>query len=301
MPFWSGDRLKQELPKIIDPFDPKLIDCAAYTMTVGNEVYITPHAGTFDPQATTKRQLSPKESFTIPAGQFAFLLTEEKLSFPPNILGFISMKATAKFRGLINVSGFHVDPGYDRRLVFSVFNAGPSPVHLQQGDSLFLLWIAELDQKSSEAYTRTPGYGFTEIPTGLINNIPGEIHSLQSLSKQIKDLKAETGRKFHDFDKSLFRHKVYAGIGVTLFILILGWAARGLLPTIDSLLPSTTHKPPVSQSESTTTDLEKNKTGLDETQNNEAKSKSNEDTVKDPSEKNEATPVAPPREKEKQD
>ncbi len=139
MPFWSGDRLVLELPSIIRPFNADHIDCAAYTMTIGSEIYVTPHEGALDPQTTTKRQLKPKEAFTIPAGQFAFLLTKEKLLLPPHVLGFISMKSGTKFRGLINVSGFHVDPGYDRRLIFSVYNAGPSPIHLQQGEKLFLL------------------------------------------------------------------------------------------------------------------------------------------------------------------
>ena len=43
MPFWSGNRLVQELPKIIKPFNVDHIDCAAYTMTMGSGFYITPH------------------------------------------------------------------------------------------------------------------------------------------------------------------------------------------------------------------------------------------------------------------
>ena len=238
MSFWSGDRLARELATIIDPFDPDRIDCAAYTMTMGREIYVTPHEGAFDPQTTTKRKLNSKEPFTIPAGQFAFLLTEEKILLPPNVLGFISMKANIKFKGLINVSGFHVDPGYDQRLIFSVFNAGPSPIHLQQGDPLFLLWIAELDQPSSVDYTRTEGYGFTELPTKLINSIPGEIHSLQSLSKQIRDLKTETDTKINDVEKTLVRHKVYVRIAVGALLAILIWSARDYIDSFRTNLPT---------------------------------------------------------------
>lgn len=238
MPFWSGDRLAQELSKIIDPFDPDLIDCAAYTMTMGREIYVTPHEGVFDPHTNTKRQLEPKEAFTIPAGQFAFLLTEEKLSLPPHVLGFISMKAGTKFRGLINVSGFHVDPGYDQRLIFSVYNAGPSPVHLQQGDPLFLLWIAELDQESSKKYTRTKGHGFTDIPTNLINSIPGEIRSLQSLSKQMNDQKAEINKKIQKVEIHQARHNIVVTVALALFVGILVWSARDFLQNIFTAEPT---------------------------------------------------------------
>ncbi len=238
MPFWSGDRLVKELPNIIKPFNVDHIDCAAYTMTIGSEIYVTPHEGTFDPQTTTKRQLKPKEAFTIPAGQFAFLLTEEKLFLPSHVLGFISMKSGTKFRGLINVSGFHVDPGYDRRLIFSVYNAGPSPIHLQRGEKLFLLWIAELDRKSSEKYTRTAGYGFTDIPTKLINSIPGEIHSLQSLSKQMNDQKAEIDKKIQKVEIHQARHNIVVTVALALFVGILVWSARDFLQNIFTAEPT---------------------------------------------------------------
>src|SRR5262245_26127654 len=139
MSFWSGEKLVEELPRLIDPYDEKQIDCAAYTLRIGDEVYISP-SDSAEASSSTRKKLDDSESFVIPPGQFAFLLTHERVRVPNTAVGFISMKARIKFRGLVNVSGFHVDPGYDGRLVFSVFNAGPSPVHLAQGDNCFLIW-----------------------------------------------------------------------------------------------------------------------------------------------------------------
>ena len=85
------------------------------------------------------------EAFTIPPGQFAFLLTEEVVSVPADALAFISIRAKTKFRGLVDVSGFHVDPGYCGQLTFAVFNAGPVPIHLKRGQPIFLIWYASLD------------------------------------------------------------------------------------------------------------------------------------------------------------
>ena len=110
--FWSGQTLDQQLKTLISPFDPGRIDCAAYTLSIGPEVYVSPNDQTADPTTDTVRNLSNGEYFTIPPGQFAFLLTEEFVSVPVDALAFISIRATIKFRGLVNVSGFHVDPGY---------------------------------------------------------------------------------------------------------------------------------------------------------------------------------------------
>ncbi|MYB88477.1 MAG: deoxycytidine triphosphate deaminase, partial [Proteobacteria bacterium] len=145
MSFWSGETLAQRLPGLIKPFDEKDIDCAAYTLSIGNEIYVSPDGKRGNPDWHTKQILRKNESFTIPSGQFAFLLTEEKVTVPDDAIAFISIKGRTKFKGLINISGFHADPGYQGRLLFSVLNAGPRPLHLQQGQKLFLIWYADLD------------------------------------------------------------------------------------------------------------------------------------------------------------
>jgi dCTP deaminase len=147
--FWSGETLEEKLPKLVQPYSEDLVDCAAYTLTVGHEIYVSPSAQAINPRDATIRRLGDGEAFTIPPGQLAFLLTEEIVTVPPDAIAFISMKAKIKFRGLINVSGFHVDPGFRGRLIFSVFNAGPLTIHLRQGQPTFLIWYANLDRTST--------------------------------------------------------------------------------------------------------------------------------------------------------
>lgn len=143
--FWSGETLSTRLPALIAPFDKDRIDCSAYTLSMGREIYVSPSDQSEDPESVTIRKLDDGDAFTIPSGQFAFLLTEEIVEVPDDALGFISIKAKIKWRGLINVSGFHVDPGFKGRLIFSVYNAGPVPVHLRQGQPMFLLWLSSLE------------------------------------------------------------------------------------------------------------------------------------------------------------
>jgi len=118
------------------------------------------------------------------------------------------MKATIKFKGLINVSGFHVDPGFKGHLIYSVYNAGPSAIHLERGMDMFLIWYADLDNASNN-YVRTKEGHKTISPT-LINNISGEILSLHDLSNEIKGLK----------DK-VFRFLLIGGVLLSLFGLLM--------------------------------------------------------------------------------
>lgn len=220
MTFWSGETLAERLPALVDPFEGSRIDCAAYRLRVGPEIYVSPTDQAKDAQTKSKVALKEGEAFTVPAGQFAFLLTEERVAVPATALAFISVRATVKFRGLVNVSGFHVDPGYKGRLVFSVFNAGPGPVHLARGDECFLIWYADLDRKTELAKT---GAGFDDIPTKLINPIAGEIQSLAGLSKRMDAISTE--------------QNITRVIGLVVMAVLLGWCIRELTA------PKTTGQP----------------------------------------------------------
>jgi dCTP deaminase len=201
--FWSSARLLQHLAQIVtDPTPARAyVESAAIVLHVGNEAYITPHADK-DAATQTKMKLDGGKSFTIPAGQFAFLLTEETISIPRDSIGLISFKARLKFKGLVNVSGFHVDPGYSGKIVYSVFNAGPAPIHLEQGMELFTLWLANLDAQASEADVRTKP-GFTQITPDIINGIPGEIYSLHTLSRKIQEVENK-----QNVNEAVFRARI---------------------------------------------------------------------------------------------
>lgn len=184
MPVWSGEALRRRLPALIDPFDEAAIDCAAYTLKAGGEIYVSP-SELKDRTASTIRQLLPSEDSTIPPGQFAFLITAETVRVPNDAIALISIKARIKWRGLVNVSGFHVDPGYQGRLIFAVFNAGPSTIHVKSGEDCFLIWYLSLDQVSESVRT-APGH--TQIGADLVAPISGEWKSIEMLDSRMRKI-----------------------------------------------------------------------------------------------------------------
>lgn len=181
--FWGGERLKDELGALIDDYDVKRVDRAAYRLRVGGEVYVSPTGEPNDPRNKPKKPLGEGESFTIPAGQFGFILTEERIRVPQHAIAFISIRATYKFRGLVNVSGFHVDPRYEGKLLFSVFNAGPGAVHLSRGEECFLIWYASLDRPS----VLQTKMGFEAIPSDLLGPIATGVESFAGLKSKIDE------------------------------------------------------------------------------------------------------------------
>jgi len=137
----------QEKDKVILPFQESRLKSGAYELSLGSEVFRT------DSKDKKKEILKEnKEQVKINPGQFALLLTDEVLNIPLDKIAFISIKAKIKLRGLVNVSGFHVDPGFKGKLVFSVYNAGSSQISLEKGEPCFLIWLAELSEKEKETY-----------------------------------------------------------------------------------------------------------------------------------------------------
>ena len=98
--FWSGNKLKQNLAHLIENSEGNTagieVDCAAISLTVGNEIYVTPNG---DKDPSVKQILDDKKpQFIIPKGQFALLITAEIIKVPVNALAFFSLKANISSR-----------------------------------------------------------------------------------------------------------------------------------------------------------------------------------------------------------
>jgi dCTP deaminase len=192
MAFWSGSRLIAT-PSVVEPFVANQVDCNAYTLRMGGVYYRTGEQKAGYEQKKTS--LTSGEAFLIPAGQFAFLLSKETVIIPEDAMAFISMKTGIKFQGLINVSGFHVDPGYKGKLIYAVYNASPAAIQICEGDLIFKIWFCDLKGDFAPEYIFS-GKGLFDISGEMIKGMNKEIYSLQSLAEKIRDQQAAIEAKF---------------------------------------------------------------------------------------------------------
>ena len=241
--FWGGERLKRELPSLVSDFDPRRLDPASYRLRVGREIYVSPTGEAHDPRDKPKTLLEPGQGFTIPAGQFGFVLTEDTVRVPLQAMALISIRSNYKFQGLVNVSGFHVDPAFEGHLLFSVFNAGQRPVHLAQGEECFLIWYASLDQPS-EVPSRT---GYASIPSQLTGPLATGLQSFAGLDAKIRANDEKVGQRMSAIEKEHAVLKWAAGLalGILITLAVRQWST---IPASDRTpaavtSPSTTANP----------------------------------------------------------
>jgi dCTP deaminase len=180
-----------------DTFREKNLQQASYDLRLGADSYIV--------GADVPVHLSPdKQShLTIAPGQFALLMTCEVLNIPNDIICFISLRNSYKMQGLVNISGFHVDPSHKGKLVFAVNNVGPSDIRLRLDERTFTIFFARVEGDIGE-----PREAFgEELPLQYVQLLGGSSVTLTRLQKELEDLKTKVF--------------MYAPLGIALLIALL--------------------------------------------------------------------------------
>lgn len=182
--FITDEEIIRRGKELLGPdFEPNQAKGASYDLSLGEEVYVS---GEDSP-----RTLSAARPFVaIPRGQFALLLTKEYVRVPDDHLALISIRFGKKAQGLVNISGFHVDPGFEGKIVFSVFNAGPTDVMLKYGEPIFMIFFYKLQHSVLRPY-KGERKGLKSLPTALVSSVKGVSASLSDVDKRVSRLEVE--------------------------------------------------------------------------------------------------------------
>lgn len=181
MPFLTSQQILERLPTLVKDAKQDRVTAACYELGLGDEACITP-------VGEGRRTFKDNRQIVIPPGQFGILVTEEEVTIPNDMLAFISIKSKKKMVGLVNVSGFHVDPGFTGKLKFSVYNAGAGDIFLDVGKPLFLIWFAQLSDADLKARTGAAQLGILDED---VSRLRGDVTSLGSLKAEIEGLRKE--------------------------------------------------------------------------------------------------------------
>jgi dCTP deaminase len=179
-------------------FEPRNVKEACYDLRIGDEVFLS--------EQRVPRRLSEENPFVIlPPGQFALVKTYEQVSVPRDFVAFISIRSTFKFQGLINISGFHVDPTYEGHLIYAVQNVGPNDIRLRFKDSVFMIMWARLESRYGGKERKK---GYDRIPLEMMAQLGGPTVTLVSLQKKVDELSLGL--------------KIYGGFAIAALLAVLG-------------------------------------------------------------------------------
>jgi dCTP deaminase len=163
---------------LIDNFNDDEVQQASYDLRLGDEVYIV---GKHTPEKLSKKQ----PYISLAPGQFALLTCLETLSMPDTHMAFITIRSTFKFQGLVNISGFHVDPTYKGKLLFAVQNVGPADIRLKYEEPTFTIFFAAVEGFVGKP--RKPG--IKGIDLDRVQLLGGSSVTVSKLKKEIDQLR----------------------------------------------------------------------------------------------------------------
>ena len=170
-------------------------------LRLGREIYISTE--------DMPRKLRKGEYACIRPGEFVLFLTKETLKLDPDVMAFISIRFDYKQKGLVNVSGFHVDPRYSGKLIFSAYNAGPKDIVLRESDAVFMIFFQKLEKACEKEHE-----GYNHIPAKMVEQLRGKSATLASNAHRLERLE--------------FYLKMIGGIVVALLMTIVGVAIKRL-------------------------------------------------------------------------
>jgi dCTP deaminase len=205
--FLSKEEIKRLLPSLIEEGKENLVQEVCYDLRVGDEVY---RSGEHLPEA-----LSEKQQYVIlHPGQFALIKTLEKVKVPSEYVGLISIRSEYKFQGLVNVSGFHVDPTFSGHLLFAVQNVGPNDLRLRFGEPTFMIMWARLSEPYLPSASERKREGYANIPVRLMAQLGGGTITLSQLKIELDKLNTQV--------------KFFAGLSIALILALIGVILRSV-------------------------------------------------------------------------
>lgn len=126
---------------MIDPFDPKRVGPASIDCRLGRTFRkfknlhetVELDSDQFDIERFSE-EITVTESITLQSGETILGVTEEKITLPPTICGWIQGRSRFARLGLmVHISSSFIQPGVSNHQVLELFNAGPMAIAIHPG------------------------------------------------------------------------------------------------------------------------------------------------------------------------
>jgi deoxycytidine triphosphate deaminase len=136
---------------------------------------------------------SEKGAAVVQPGEVVFVLTEERLELPQNIMAQLSPKRKLSHDGILTLGGFCIDPCYRGRLLVGLFNLSSTPFQLRPGKKLIgaTFYLLEKNETALDAPVPEP---MEDFPDDLVKVIKDYRPILsQQVLAQLTELQKEVG------------------------------------------------------------------------------------------------------------
>lgn len=167
---------KRELEDIAKNFEGITCD-----LRIGKEAFISSEDKIINVEKEKGVKISP--------GSTGVIQVYEYLTMPGDYMAFLTIRFKHKRKGLVNISGFHVDPGFNGHLTLSVYNAGPSEVFFRYKEPVFTLFFFRLHKSvDKKLVDKMKNHPMKHIPSESVEYLSGPPINLYKLNERLEKL-----------------------------------------------------------------------------------------------------------------
>ncbi len=143
------------------------------------------------PIDASKLSETEKQGLSVEPGEVVFVLTEERLALPINMVAQLSPKRKLSHAGILTLGGFTIDPSYEGRLLIGLFNFSSTPFPLIPGKKVIAATFYKLEGSELGTFPR-PVAPLDDFPDELIQ-VMQKYHpvAMQSVTEVIKQLQKD--------------------------------------------------------------------------------------------------------------
>jgi dCTP deaminase len=146
-------------------FSEECLQPASYDLRVGEEGFTLSAGRTINIQNEGVLEIQP--------GDFALVMTHEKLRLPTNMLGRFGLRSVYARMGLLATVGPQIDPGFEGKLVIGIVNFSSQLIKLPYLNPFCSLELYRLQRHASVPY-RGPYQGQEHLTDEIISTLPKE-------------------------------------------------------------------------------------------------------------------------------
>ncbi len=98
-------------------------------------------------------EISEEKAFFLHPGELALAMTQESVTLPSNIVGWLDGRSSLARLGLmVHVTAHRIDPGWDGNIVLEFFNSGKLPLALRPNMKIGALSFEVLSDHADRPY-----------------------------------------------------------------------------------------------------------------------------------------------------
>ena len=131
-----------------------------------------------------------KQGLSVEPGEVVFVLTEERLKLPEDMVAQLSPKRKLSHAGILTLGGFTIDPRYQGRLLLGLFNFSSTPFPLIPGKKVIAATFYKLEGSELGEFP-DPGEPLDDFPDELVQVMqkchPVAFQAVTELVKRLQD------------------------------------------------------------------------------------------------------------------